>query len=70
MYLAIHNHTYNEDLKMPKPKVTFFIDDDLLEKLKLLSSITRIKQADYIREGIAMVLDKYKSEFAKAKKSR
>jgi len=55
---------------MQKPKVTFFIDEDLLKKLKLLSSITRVKQADYIREGIAMVLDKYKLEFTKAKKSR
>jgi hypothetical protein len=55
---------------MPKPKITFFIDEDLSEKLKLLSSITRVKQADYIREGIALVMEKYKSEFAKAKKGK
>jgi hypothetical protein len=55
---------------MPKPKITFFIDEELLENLKALSGYTRVKQADYIREGIAMVLDKYKSELAKAKKSK
>lgn len=70
MVIYVYSHTLSGDIYMPKPKVTFFIDEDLLEKLKLLSSITRVKQADYIREGIAMVLDKYKGEFAKAKKSR
>ena len=55
---------------MPKPKVTFFIDQALLAGLKTLSGITRVKQADYIREGIAMVLEKYKHELLKAKKSR
>lgn len=53
---------------MPKPKVTFFIDEEMLEKLKALSGITRVKQADYIREGIEMVLEKYKAELKKAKK--
>jgi hypothetical protein len=51
-----------------KERFTFFIDIDMLEKLRLLSSITRIKQADYVREGIAYVLEKYKAEFKKAKK--
>lgn len=53
---------------MPKPKVTFFIDEGMLDKLKTLSGITRVKQADYIREGIEMVLEKYKAELKKAKK--
>lgn len=53
---------------MPKPKVTFFIDEQMLDKLKALSGITRVKQADYIREGIEMVLEKYKGELRKAKK--
>ncbi len=53
---------------MPKPKVTFFIDQEMLDRLKTLSSITRVKQADYIREGIEMVLLKYKEEFKKSKK--
>ena len=41
---------------MPKPKVTFFIDQEMLDMLKALSAVTRVKQADYIREGIEMVL--------------
>jgi predicted DNA-binding protein len=55
---------------MRKPKVTFFIDQEMLDKLKTLSSITRVKQADYIREGITYVLDKYKGEFKKTPKGR
>lgn len=42
--------------------------EEMLDKLKTLSSITRVKQADYIREGIAYVLEKYKGEFRKALK--
>lgn len=53
---------------MAMPKVTFFIDQEMLDKLKTLSTITRVKQADYIREGIEFILDKYKGEFKKAKK--
>ena len=52
---------------MPKPKVTFFIDQKMLKELKKLSGITRVKQSDYIREGIEMVLEKYKG-VAKAMK--
>ncbi len=53
-----------------KPKVTFFIDPEMWDRLKELSRITRVKQADYIREGIASVLEKYKDEFKKAKQER
>lgn len=53
---------------MAMPKVTFFIDQEMLDKLRALSDITRVKQADYIREGLEFVLDKYKGEFKKAKK--
>ncbi|MBI3755397.1 MAG: ribbon-helix-helix domain-containing protein [Deltaproteobacteria bacterium] len=52
---------------MPKPKVTFFIDQKMLKELKKLSEITRVKQSDYIREGIEIVLEKYKG-IAKAMK--
>jgi predicted DNA-binding protein len=55
---------------MPKAKITFFIEPDMWDKLKTLSSITRVKQADYIREGIEIVFEKYKGEFRKAKKER
>ena len=55
---------------MAKVKATFFIEKDMLERLKTLSAITRIKQADYIREGIAYVLDKYKGELRKLPKQK
>ncbi len=48
-------------------RVTFLIDEKMLGDLKTLSSITRIKQSDYVREGIAYVLERYKAEFKKAK---
>ena len=51
-------------------KITFFIDPDMLEKLKTLSTVTRVKQSDYIREGIAYVLEKYEAELKKAKKGK
>jgi len=53
---------------MKNAKVTFFIEPEILDRLKTLSAITRVKQADYIREGVAYVLEKYKAEFKKAKK--
>lgn len=53
---------------MLSAKITFFIDPEMLDKLKTLSAITRVKQADYIREGITYVLEKYEAEFKKAKK--
>ena len=55
---------------MAKVKATFFIEKEMLETLQKLSAVTRIKQADYIREGIAYVLDKYKGELKKAPKKK
>jgi predicted DNA-binding protein len=55
---------------MAKIKATFFIEKDMLERLQTLSVTTRIKQADYIREGIAYVLEKYKGELKKAPKKK
>ncbi len=58
---------------MSKPKanlkrISFWIDTEQVESLKVLSSWTRIKQADYIREGIDMVLERYKKELNMARK--
>lgn len=47
---------------------TFFIDKDVLEKLKKLSGITRVTRSDYIREGIDIVLQKYRREFKKKRR--
>lgn len=48
-------------------RITFLVDEKMLGDLKTLSSITRIKQSDYVREGIAYVLERYKAEFKKPK---
>ena len=40
---------------MGKKRMTFWMEDRQVEALKALSSMTRVKQADYIREGIDMV---------------
>lgn len=50
-----------------KERLSFFIEPEKLEKLRELSTITRVTQADYIREGIEHILEKYKAEFQKAK---
>lgn len=53
---------------MDREKVTFYLDKTQIKGLKLLSDFTRVKRADYIREGVAMVLEKYQSELKKAKR--
>ncbi len=53
---------------MGKKRMTFWMEENQIEALKALSSVTRIKQADYIREGIDMVLERYRKELGKAKK--
>jgi hypothetical protein len=55
---------------MPKVKVAFFLEERQVEGLKTLSSVTRVKMSDYIREGIDIVLEKYKKDIKKAKKSK
>jgi hypothetical protein len=50
-----------------RKRMTFWMDHGQVEGLKRLSSATRIKQADYIREGIDMVLAKYAKELKRAK---
>lgn len=53
---------------MGKVRISVFLDEEQIETLKTLSGITRVKQADYIREGLEMVLEKYKGELKKTKK--
>ncbi|MBU1209267.1 MAG: ribbon-helix-helix domain-containing protein [Proteobacteria bacterium] len=53
---------------MGKKRMTFWMDDKQIVELKILSLATRIKQADFIREGIDMVLSKYQKEIKKAQK--
>jgi hypothetical protein len=45
-----------------------YVDPPVLNDLKQLSAHTRISLANYIREGIALVLEKYAKELRRAKK--
>jgi len=53
-----------------KPKITFFVDQEVLDRLKELSRITRIPQAIFLREAMDDVLEKYRGEFKKAEQKR
>jgi len=53
---------------MAKIRVNFLLDEEQLEGLKALSGVTRVRMSEYMREGIEMVLAKYRKELAKAKK--
>jgi hypothetical protein len=55
---------------MAKKKVSLFIDPDLISNLKKLSDYTRVPMAEYVREGISLVLNRYKKELKKSPKER
>lgn len=48
--------------------ISVFLNTKQIEDLKALSRVTRVKMADYIREGIDLVLARYKKELKKSKK--
>jgi predicted DNA-binding protein len=47
-----------------------YLDSDQVERLKNLSTITRVPQAVYIREGLDLVMDKYEKKTKKGKALR
>ena len=49
---------------------SFFLEKEQAEELRKLSYFTRITMANYIREGIDLVLDKYKVVLRKAEKRK
>jgi len=51
-------------------KVTFYASEEKLEKLRKLSDHTRVSQADYFREAIEDLLEKYKSQLDEARRKR
>jgi hypothetical protein len=53
---------------MEKQRISTFLDKRQIDALKSLSGVTRVKMADYIREGIDMVLAKYRKDLKKTKK--
>ena len=50
--------------KMSRKKIstTIYITEDQNDKLKLLNKKTKVPVAEYIRQGIDMVLEKYKNQ--------
>ena len=55
---------------MPKRRTNVMIDEEQIKGLKTLSSITRVRMSEYIREGIDMVLSRYQKELKKAPKKK
>ncbi len=53
---------------MDREKVSLYLDKTQTEALRTLSELTRINMAVFIREGVEMVLAKYKKELQKSKK--
>lgn len=45
-----------------KISTTIYITEDQNDKLKLLNKKTKVPVAEYIRQGIDMVLDKYQNQ--------
>jgi predicted DNA-binding protein len=45
-----------------------YLDPDALQALKALSASTGVSMAEYIREGVAVVLKKYARELRRAKR--
>jgi hypothetical protein len=56
------------EMRGKRQMTNVYVDPPVLEDLKKLSAHTRISAANYIREGIAMVLEKYAKELRRAKK--
>ncbi len=45
-----------------KVSTTVYITEEQNEKLKLLNSKTKVPVAEYIRQGIDMILEQYKNQ--------
>ena len=56
--------------KKPKPRIrtNIYLDADQKEALERLSESTRVKVAEYVREGVDLVLERYKKHLQRSKK--
>lgn len=52
----------NSKPRLKKAQLSFYPEPEQYEALKQLSDRTRVPQQAYIREGLEMVLEKYKKE--------
>lgn len=55
---------------MGRKRMTFWMEDEQIEGLRILHTVTRIPQAVLMREAIDDLLTKYHKELQKAKKER
>jgi Arc/MetJ-type ribon-helix-helix transcriptional regulator len=55
---------------MDREKISVYLDKRQTEALQALTKETRVKMADYIREGVDLILAKYQKELKKAGKKR
>jgi predicted DNA-binding protein len=55
----------NSKLRLKKAQLSFYPEPEKYEALKQLSDKTRVPQQAYIREGLDMILEKYKWELRK-----
>lgn len=44
---------------------TVYLDPDQAEKLRLLSKVTKVPQAEWVRQGIDLVLDRHEHPVAR-----
>jgi hypothetical protein len=49
-------------LRLKKAQLAFYPEPEAYEALKLLSARTRVPQQVYLREGLDIILQKYKKE--------
>lgn len=61
-YLTLANKGQEREMNRKKISTTVYITEDQNDKLKLLNKRTKVPVAEYIRQGIDMVLDKYKDQ--------
>jgi hypothetical protein len=55
------------EVLMELKRISVLLEESQIKRLKSLSGVTRVKMADYIREGVDMVLARYQKELKKAK---
>lgn len=60
--IDIFYYQIGDKMNRKKISTTVYITEDQNDKLKLLNKRTKVPVAEYIRQGIDMVLEKYKDQ--------
>jgi hypothetical protein len=53
---------------MKRKKIALYLDMNQIEDLKALTTLTKVKMADYMREGIDRILSEHQGELKKPRK--